>query len=230
MGRLTVTTTAMRIGWFVLAGLLALAAYAANLASSGSGTDDKHDLLYKWSSAVAGAVQYLIIAGVIYVIARQLAPSALGLKRPESWPRALAYGAIALVGVFALGAVLNIFLKAGEEQGLVPDQWEASKAAPFVANFIVVAVMAPIVEELTYRGLGFAVLRDMYGQTPAIIGCGLAFGLAHGLFVALPILAIFGMILALLRAKTDSIYPAMLLHATFNGIALIVAVSGGGSM
>jgi membrane protease YdiL (CAAX protease family) len=134
------------------------------------------------------------------------------------------------VVVFVIGAVLNVFLKAGEEQGLVPDHWEASKAAPFIANFIVVAVVAPIVEELTYRGLGFAVLGDMYGQTAAIVGCGLAFGLAHGLFVALPILSIFGMILAWLRAKTDSIYPSMLLHATFNAIALIAAVAGGSSL
>jgi len=230
MGRLTVTTTAMRVGWFVLAGLLALAAYAANFAASSTETSDKNELLYKWSSAVAGLLQYAIIAGVLYAIARQLAPSALGLNRPESWGRALGYAAAALVTVFVIGAVLNIFLKAGQEQGLVPDRWEASRAAPFIANFIVVAVVAPIVEELTYRGLGFAVLRDMYGQTPAIIGCGLAFGLAHGLFVALPILAIFGMILAWLRAKTDSIYPSMLLHATFNSLALIVAVAGGGSM
>jgi membrane protease YdiL (CAAX protease family) len=230
MGRLTVTTTAMRVGWFVLAGLLALAAYAANFAASNTTTDDKHDLLYKWSSAVAGGIQYAIIAGIVYVLARQLAPSALGLQRPESWGKAIGYAAAALVTVFVLGAVLNIFLKAGEEQGLVPDRWEASKAAPFVANFVVVAVVAPVVEELTYRGLGFAVLRDMYGQTAAIVGCGLAFGLAHGLFVALPILSIFGMILAWLRVKTTSIYPSMLLHATFNAIALIVAVAGGGSL
>ena len=87
-----------------------------------------------------------------------------------------------------LGAILNIFLKAGEEQGLVPDGWDSSRAAPFVANFVVVALVAPFVEELTYRGLGFAAVRDAYGVTAAIVVTALAFGLAHGLFAALPVL------------------------------------------
>ena len=67
-----------------------------------------------------------------------------------------------LVAIWIIGSVLNIFLKAGEEQGLVPD-WEATRAAPFVANFVVVARRRPVVEELTYRGLGFAAVRDARG-------------------------------------------------------------------
>jgi membrane protease YdiL (CAAX protease family) len=53
----------------------------------------------------------------------------------------------------------------------------------------------------------------------------LAFGLAHGLLVALPVLSIFGAILAWLRFKTDSLYPSIILHGVFNGAALIAAVS-----
>ena len=53
----------------------------------------------------------------------------------------------------------------------------------------------------------------------------LAFGLAHGLVVALPVLTIFGAILAWLRLKTESLYPPIILHALFNGAALIAAVT-----
>ena len=49
---------------------------------------------------------------------------------------------------------------------------------------------------------------------------------AHGLIVAFPVLAFFGLANGVIRVRTDSIYPPMLLHATFNGIALIAAVSG----
>jgi membrane protease YdiL (CAAX protease family) len=94
-----------------------------------------------------------------------------------------------------------------------------------VANFVVVAMVAPFVEELTYRGLGYAAVRDGYGATAAIIVTAIAFGLAHGLVVALPVLAIFGAILAWLRFKTDSLYPSIILHGVFNGAALIAAVS-----
>jgi membrane protease YdiL (CAAX protease family) len=60
----------------------------------------------------------------------------------------------------------------------------------------------------------------------AIVVTGVLFGASHGLLEALPILAAFGILLAWLRAKTESVYPGMLLHAVFNGVALIVAVTG----
>jgi uncharacterized protein len=228
LGRLTTTTRGMLIAWVALVTALAALSYAGNfLASSG---DKRDDLLYLWSSAIAGTIQYAIIGTIVFAIARPLAPSALGLQAPASWPRAVGIAAIGLAAIFAVGYLLDPFLKAGKEQGLVPDGWDSSRAAPFVANFIVVAIIAPVVEELTFRGLGFAVLRDATSVVPAVLITGVAFGLAHGLIVALPILACFGVILAVVRAKTASLYPSILLHATFNGLALIVAVTHGNSL
>lgn len=217
----------MLVGWVALVTTLAALAYASNFLVSEEAK--RNDLLYLWSSAIAGLIQYAIVAAIVFAIARPLAPSALGLQAPASWSKALGIAAAGLVTVFTLGFFLNLFLKAGDEQGLVPDGWDGSRAAPFVANFIVVALIAPVIEELTFRGLGFAVLRDAAGVVPAILITGLAFGLAHGLIVALPILACFGVILAVVRTRTESLYPSILLHATFNGVALIVAVTAGGS-
>jgi membrane protease YdiL (CAAX protease family) len=170
-------------------------------------------------------VQYGIILGIVLALARGIAPATLGLRRPASWLRAVGWILASLAAIWALGAILNIFLKAGEEQGLVPDGWDSSRAAPFVANFLVVALVAPFVEELTYRGLGYAAVHDTFGVAPAIVVTALAFGLAHGLVVALPVLSIFGAILAWLRFKTESIYPTIILHGLFNGAALIAAVT-----
>jgi hypothetical protein len=82
----------------------------------------------------------------------------------------------------------------------------------------------PFVEELTFRGLGFSLL-SRFGTLPAILLVGLLFGLSHGLFVSLPILVVFGCALAWVRSRTDSVYPGMVLHGTFNLIALIAAVT-----
>jgi hypothetical protein len=108
----------------------------------------------------------------------------------------------------------------------VPKNWEPNHAGAFVANFIVIGMLAPIVEELTFRGLGYRLLEP-FGRWTAIILVGLAFGLAHGLVDALPILAFFGAGLAYLRSRTGSVYPSILVHATFNSIVLIVAVATG---
>ncbi len=209
-------------GWAILVTALAALSYAANLADTG---DTPDDLLYRWSSALGGLIQYAIILGIVLAIARGIAPATLGLVRPASWAAAAGRVATALVSIFVIGAVLNTFLEAGKEQGLVPNGWDSSRAAPFVANFVVVAGVAPFVEELTYRGLGFAAVRDAFGNGAAVVVTALAFGLAHGLFVALPVLTIFGLILAWVRLKTGSIYPTIALHALFNGIALIAAVT-----
>ena len=84
-------------------------------------------------------------------------------------------------------------------------------------------VVAPVVEELTYRGLGYSLL-ERYGRWFAIVTVGCVFALDHGLVQAFPELALFGCALAWLRMRTTSVYPGMLLHATFNGIALVAAV------
>ena len=121
-------------------------------------------------------------------------------------------------------AALNPLLHAGREQGLTPSGWEPSHAAPYGLNLFAFSIVGPIAEELTFRGLGFYLLQR-YGQTAAILVIGITFGLWHGLIEALPVLIIFGIGLAYLRSRTNSIYPGMILHATFNGAALILAVT-----
>ena len=222
LGRLNQVSRPRLVAWAALVTVLAALSYAANLADSG---DPPDDFLYRWSSAIGGLIQYAIILAVMLAIANAVSPATIGLAPPRSWRRAAGLVAASLVAIWVIGAILNVFLEAGEEQGLVPDSWDSSRAAPFVANFVVVAGVAPVVEELTYRGVGFAAVRDTFGVGAAIGVTALAFGLAHGLVVALPVLTIFGLILAWLRAQTDSIYPTIALHALFNGIALIAAVT-----
>ena len=119
-------------GWAILVTALAALSYAANLADTG---DTPDDLLYRWSSAIGGLVQYAIILAIVLFIARGLAPATLGLVRPASWAKAAGRVATALVSIWAIGAVLNVFLEAGKEQGLVPDGWDSGRAAPFVVGF-----------------------------------------------------------------------------------------------
>lgn len=204
---------------FVLA--LALLSYAAQLGS----TEMPDDLAYRYSSSIAALVQYGIMLGILLLIARGLPwRDVFAFRRPASWGRALGLTVGALVAIWVVSAALAPFLNANEEQGLVPNGWDSSRAGAFVAFFLVVTLVAPVVEELTYRGLGFTLLAP-YGAWTAILTTGVLFGAAHGLLVALPVLSVFGIIVGWLRSRTDSIYPSMLLHATFNGTALIVSVA-----
>ena len=102
--------------------------------------------------------------------------------------------------------------------------WRPERATQFAANFVVFSLVGPTVEELTFRGLGYSLL-ERFGRPTAIVVVAIAFGLAHGLVIGFPILAAFGGALAYLRARTGSLFPGILLHASFNLIALLVAVT-----
>jgi len=186
------------------------------------------DLLYKWSTAAGTLFQFAIIAAIVYGIAGATGERrrVLALRRPTSWRTAIKIGIGVGIGIFVLSLLLSPLLHPDREQGLTPDTWEPKHAAAYIANGIVIAVAAPIVEELTFRGLGYSLLAR-YGRWVAIIGTGLAFALAHGLVDAFPILAAFGFGLAYLRSRVDSVYPGMIVHGLFNTVALTVApVSG----
>jgi membrane protease YdiL (CAAX protease family) len=185
------------------------------------------DLLYKWSTAAGTLFQFAIIASIIYGIAglSHDRRGVFALRRPTSWRTAIRIGIGVGIGILILTLILTPLLEPGREQGVTPDTWQPEHATAYVANGIIVVMVAPIVEELTFRGLGYSLLAR-YGRWVAIIGTGLAFALAHGLVDAFPLLAAFGIGLAYLRSRVDSVYPGMIVHGLFNAIALTVAVSG----
>jgi len=215
------------LAWFIFVGALTLLAYGARLTD----TETPDDLAYRWSSSVAALIQYGIMLGVLLLIARGLPKRELfALRRPASWKRSLGLAALSLAAIYLAAFVyeraLSVFgnWDPSEEQGLVPHGWDSSRAPAFIAFFVVVTLVAPAVEELTYRGLGISLLLP-WGAVLAIGATGLLFGAAHGLVVALPILTVFGLVVGWLRVRTNSVYPGIVLHGTFNAIALIASVA-----
>ena len=209
------------VGWLIFVLALTGLGYASRL----SGGETPDDVAYRYSSSVAALVQYGIMLGILLLIARGLPKrEAFALHKPDSWPRALGLAALALLAIWIASAALAPFLDASDEQGLVPEGWDSSRAGAFVAFFCVVALVAPAVEELTYRGLGYTLLAP-YGAAAAILVTGILFGASHGLVVALPILAFFGIVTGWLRMRTESVFPSMVLHSVFNGTALVVSVA-----
>jgi len=187
-----------------------------------------HDVLYKYSTAVGGAVQYAVFLAILLGIAYGLDyRRVFALRRPRSLAAAAGWVVVALVTVAVVNVGLGQFLNAGKEQGLVPDGWESSHAGAFAANFVVVALIAPFVEELIFRGFGVSAIGSVVGTAPTVLWVGIAFGVWHGLVIAFPVLAILGAILAMLRLRTDSVYPSMAAHAIFNAVALVAAVTHG---
>jgi uncharacterized protein len=217
-----VTTPDRRLAaWLTLIGVYITVAYASRATE---GTPSK-DTLYRYDTAIGGVVWYAISLALVLLITHGPDQRALlALRRPRTVGRAVALSLAVIVFVYVVSAAAEPFLHGGKEQGLTPDKWEPSRAGQYAANFVVIAVIAPIVEELVFRGAGFSLLVR-YGQTVAILAVGILFGLVHGLVAGLVVLALFGVALAWLRAKTDSVYPCIAVHSLFNTIALVVSVT-----
>jgi membrane protease YdiL (CAAX protease family) len=214
--------------WIVFVGLIALINYAARFSGgSGVGRKSTHDAVYSYTTFVGGAVLYAVWLGIVLLICIDRF-DLLAMRRPRTgWAKALGLAGAAVVAVFLVEGLVSLLplpQSPGKEQGLTPTHWEPAHAGAFAANLVLFAVIAPFVEELTFRGAGQSLLNVFVGRLPSILLIGLAFGLAHGLVEALLVLVPFGIALAVVRDRTDSTYPGMLVHGLFNGTALVLAV------
>ena len=93
-----------------------------------------------------------------------------------------------------------------------------------VAAVLMIVLLAPIAEELFFRGFLFAGLRTRWSLWPAAITSGLIFGSVHaptGITTVVP-LAVLGFALCWLYDRTGSLWPCVIAHMINNGLALAV--------
>ena len=83
-----------------------------------------------------------------------------------------------------------------------------------------IIVLAPISEELIFRRFIFGFLAPRYGFVAALLLTSLAFALIHFSLYSLPALFILGIGFQLIYLKFGSLYPAIMMHAFSNAIAV----------
>ena len=175
-------------------------------------------------------LQNIALVGMALLFARLAGrPTAVdfGLRRPPL-KRALGLLVAVWVGFYVVSALWVLALGIDEQQEL-PDRLGADKGTlNLLAVVVLITVIAPLGEELFFRGYFFGALRNWRGVWPAAILTGLVFGGIHagsapvGFLVPL---AFFGIGLCLLYHYSGSLYPCIALHALNNSIALGAALS-----
>ncbi|HET7566358.1 MAG TPA: CPBP family intramembrane glutamic endopeptidase [Gaiellaceae bacterium] len=211
--------------WACFIALIATVNYVSRF--SGGGAAGSRQQIYEYTTFVGGMILYAVWLGVVLLVAIDRF-DLLAVRPPRGWGGAAGLAVAVIVGIYLWEAVVSVLPlpeSPGKEQGLTPTHWEPAHAGAFAANCVLFVIMAPLVEELTFRGVGQSLLHFL-GRVPSILLVGLAFGLAHGLVEALLVLVPFGVALAWLRDRTTSVLPGMVVHAIFNGVALAAAVLG----
>jgi membrane protease YdiL (CAAX protease family) len=82
------------------------------------------------------------------------------------------------------------------------------------------AIVAPIVEEIFFRGFVFAGLRPRFGWQRAAVISSALFALIHLVPTAILPIFLLGYIFAYLYQRSNSIWPAILMHSATNALAL----------
>ena len=185
-------------------------------------TTDKN-LVYNLPAILVTAVVDVVLAAyVVFAVWISKVPIAdtLALRRTPLW-RAVGLGALALVALIVLDKLVDPITHASKKQGIAPDhtpqtthQWIALGVA-----LVALVVIAPVAEELMFRGLSWEVMGRY-----ALPGTAAFWAIAHGLPVLLLPVFLAGLVIGELRRRTDSLWPGMGVHMVTNAIALLVAL------
>lgn len=184
----------------------------------------------EWIAGIPMGILWVLAAVTVpWLLLGPQAPSDFGLRSAPLW-RTL--GKL-LILLMLFGLLSQLYTSAA---GVTQDDNERLQNSPFgegvladLLLLVLFVVTAPLAEELLFRGVIYRALRDgLWGARALRIGLsavisGVIFGLMHlsgGQDAFIPVLVLFGVILALAYEWTGSLYAPILLHAGNNTLAV----------
>lgn len=175
-----------------------------------------------------GALIYGVVILAVYLFAVRRAGgdwSVLGFRAFSHWWIALApvLTLVQLLGMSLVNIVFVLPFTGGQfENPQVEALTGGSALSPRDLGLllILVAVIAPIAEEIFFRGMLYPVLRRRWSAPIAIVVNGFLFALIHFIPILIPGLFLVGIVLAWVRERSGSLLPCILVHALQNTVVL----------
>lgn len=174
---------------------------------------------------------FILIFGVLLFISlRLLNPITLfGLKRLTV--KGAGWAVISLVvaiPVIYLAYSISGYLSGPDAAPQPLVQFFSSPKSTSIDRLLLVftaVVVAPVSEEIIFRGYIYGVARRFAGRWAAAIFSALLFAAIHAHIPALAPLAVLALALTFVYESTGSLWAPMLMHATFNSITLILSLA-----
>jgi membrane protease YdiL (CAAX protease family) len=208
-----------------LVGALVTLAVAAGVAGVESGEDIPLGV-----SAVAFAGQFLATFAALVAVSRRKGRGRLRADFGLEVASADAWIVLAGLGLqVGLGILVHplVDLAGGQEQAVVDDLQRAS-GLTLASMAIIAALLAPVLEEVLFRGLLLRALLRRTSPTAAVAISALTFGLVHvvgdpslGVVAILPALVGVGLVAGVLAVRSGSLSQPILLHIGFNVFTVV---------
>ena len=177
------------------------------------GTELQHS-----TAILAGMTVANVLSLAIFLLARWA-------KVSRSYVQSRPWGVLAWCAVAAVGMILPS-MGLQELMPEMPNLLEKEMLEMMTSRwgYFSVALLAPLVEELVFRG---AILRSLLGKWPlrpgiAVIVSALIFSFCHGNPAQMPHAFIAGLLLGWMYWRTNSVVPGIALHWTNNTIAFVL--------
>jgi len=223
------------LGFAIGPGPLLLLAALAALSGASAETGARETEISATFVVVATLVQGGWFVGVALLLASRIErPRAwhFGLRGAELGP-ALGWAALGMLVFYLVTALYGTYIQPDAEQGTVEALGgDQGTLGLIVAGAMVIAV-APVVEEVFFRGFLYGALRSRLGIWLAAGINGALFAVIHYSFesvealLLVPPLALLGFLFCLVYERTGSLLPVIGMHAFNNTVAYAVQADGG---
>jgi membrane protease YdiL (CAAX protease family) len=161
-----------------------------------------------------------VVIGSVGIAALTLRPrrEQFGLRpAPLRFAAGIAFMGVAAFYLFAL--IYQGVVQPDNPQRIVDDLGADKNTLLLVTGALTVIVIAPVCEEIFFRGFVYRVLRVRASFWVAALIDGVLFGLVHGVNVVLPVLIFLGVVLCWVFERTGTLFATIAIHALNNTIA-----------
>lgn len=199
---------------------------AIQLGLTDQGTLSEPAVILFYNSVVYGLVLAVVIGLTRWIAKRAITLKEVGLDRLIQW-RDIGLSTAAFIPYLIISQLLLalatsvlpwVDINQKQDIGFSTNLYGLELTLAFVA----LVVLAPLAEEVLFRGYLYGKLRRYSGMIISSLVVSLAFGVLHGAWnVGIDVFAL-SVVACLLREVTGSVWAGVLLHAMKNGLAFYV--------
>lgn len=217
--------------WFSRFDTIVVLAFAMFLGTLGVQTIQAPAPVYTLDLLLTGIVIQLIVgSGVLtYLVVRKVPLGQFFWSGTTSLPRAVGLAVLLMVLLWPVVGLANFLVNGidatGENsQDLVKFFEDNPDSAIRWWMALAAVIIAPIVEELVFRGLIYGVLKRQFGRVASMFFTSVLFAVVHGHLPSVVPLTVLACCLTIGLELSGTLLVPMLMHAIFNATTLLFIV------
>lgn len=196
-----------------------------------NGTLDMDAYTENVMTALTGAMSYILIFSGILTILAFFIVAKIRKKKFMQTAELNKFKGATVAPIIIGGIAFNFTISYLMNLIPFPESWIESYQASSgevlggtgIALWISVVIMAPLVEELTFRGFMYTRLKQGMPKWIAIIVTSLIFGCVHGTIIWAMYTFVFSLALIAILERTKSTWACVLFHMSFNLVGAIMS-------